>query len=161
MVIYRFGCYFSVSRSASRGTSPAGKQLVWNISAKQATSRYPWRPVCCSFMSLTVVQTSHCSLWCCFFVSFLQILTEPVSKWKNVRGHNPLVTLTFPISCLCWCPLCSQMEGCACVSSSNEAPVTSVSMCLWKSARWNFSLTVFCVWKYACLFGFCLYVFRL
>lgn len=22
---------------------------------------------------------------------FFQVLTEPVSKWRNVRGHNPLV----------------------------------------------------------------------
>lgn len=91
----------SVFRSVLRGTSPVGRQHVWNISAKPAVSRSE---------SLCSVAVCVQDFQCCRAPSIpfvhecvplsLQVLTEPISKWRDVRGHNPLVTYT-TVSSVC------------------------------------------------------------
>lgn len=99
----------SVFRSVLRGTSPVGRQHVWNISAKPAVSRSVRVFVQCScvrsrFPVLPSSKYTICSRMCSsLLASFLQVLTEPISKWRDVRGHNPLVTYT--------CRQCAELEG--------------------------------------------------
>lgn len=90
--------YVAVFRSVLRGTLPVGRQHVWNISAKPAVSRSVRVFVQCScvrsrFPVLPSSKYTICSrMYSSLLASFLQVLTEPISKWRDVRGHNPLVT---------------------------------------------------------------------